>query len=65
MALQQEKEIYAIIVHLTSGASLEGYVYRGGDTEGDWLIISRTLDMNSSSYINRDMIVYFELAGIK
>ncbi|HAC6881673.1 TPA_asm: hypothetical protein G0D46_24130 [Salmonella enterica subsp. enterica serovar Java] len=65
MATEKEDEIYAIAVHLSSGETLEGYVRRGGDIEGEWLIISRTLDMNSATYISRDKITHFDLDGIK
>lgn len=65
MVIEKEEEIYSIVVHLSSGESLEGYVRRGGDIDGGWLIISRTLDMNGATYISRDKITHFELDGIK
>lgn len=65
MAIEKEEEIYAIVVHLSSGESLEGYARRGGDIDGGWLIISRALDMNSATYISRDKITHFELDEIK
>ncbi|WP_333602767.1 hypothetical protein [Atlantibacter hermannii] len=64
MAIEEKEEIYAIIVHLTTGESLDGYVIRGGDIDGDWMVISRKDDMKSPTYIKRDMVVYFELAEI-
>lgn len=65
MAIEKEDEIYAIAVHLSSGETLEGYVRRGGNIEGEWLIVSRALDMNSATYISRDKITHFELDEIK
>jgi len=65
MSEEVKSEVYAIIVHLTSGRSLEGYAPQGGDIGGEWLIISREPDMMSPAYINRDMVIYFELAEIK
>lgn len=65
MAIEKEEEIYSIVAHLTSGESLQGYVRKGGDIDGNWLIISRTLDMNSATYISRDKLDYFDLDEIK
>lgn len=66
MAAIEKVEIYAILVHLNTGTSIEGYVQRGADTEdGSWLIISRNQGLNEATYINRQMITHFELAEIK
>lgn len=65
MVSEQKEEIYEITVHLTTGDPLKGYVLRGGDIDGDWLVISRKPDMKTPTYIKRDAVVYFELAGIK
>lgn len=62
----RQAEIYAILVHMSNGEKIEGYVQRGADTEkGLWLVISRSPELNEASYLNRSFITHFDLAEIK
>lgn len=54
--------IYGIKVHMKSGIILSGFVRQGGDCDGLWLMMSRTDDMESATYINRLEVSHFELA---
>lgn len=61
-----QPEVYAILVHMSNGEMIEGYVQRGADTEkGFWLVISRSPELNEASYLNRSFITRFDLAEIK
>lgn len=62
MPIQIKTEVYGAIVHLSSGKEIVGFVLRGGSVEkGSFIIISRTPDMDSATYINRQFITHIEL----
>ncbi|WP_220703943.1 hypothetical protein [Citrobacter braakii] len=63
MSVEHTQEIYRAKVLMKYGVTLEGFVPQGGEIDGFWIRISRTDDLQSATYINRDEIAIVEISG--
>lgn len=63
MAIQRNPEVHAVLVHLSNGSAIEGFIPDESKL-GDWVAIARNKDLTNSTFVNRAFITHMELSAI-